>query len=114
MKKTVLITGGTRGIGKALALKFLEEGYNVAVTYLKSDAEAKQLYNKGIYTVKADVSNYQLAKTVIEEVSNHFGNISVLICNAGIAPAQKLLLDVTEEEFNCFSICSLIEGIVLL
>ncbi|MBO5713552.1 MAG: SDR family oxidoreductase, partial [Clostridia bacterium] len=97
---TVLITGGTRGIGKELALKFLSEGYNVAVTYLNSDNHAKQLYNKGIFTVKADCANYELAKTVIDEVVNYFGNISVLINNAGIAPKQKLLLDVSENEFD--------------
>lgn len=100
MKKTVLITGGTRGIGKALALKFLNEGYNVAVTYLSSDNSAKELYNKGVYTFKADVSNHSTAKTVIEEVFNRFGALNVLINNAGIAPKQKLLLDVTESEFD--------------
>ena len=100
MKKTVLITGGTRGIGKALALKFLNEGYNVAVTYLNSDNSAKELYNKGVYTFKADVSNHSTAKTVIEEVFNRFGALNVLINNAAIAPKQKLLLDVTESEFD--------------
>ena len=101
MKKTVLITGGTRGIGKALAVKFALSGYNVVITYEKSDDIANELNkNYGIYAIKADVSNYELSKQVINDVVCKFGNISVLINNAGIAPKQKMLLDVSSDEFD--------------
>ena len=99
--KNVLITGGTRGIGKALAVKFAKSGYNVAVTYVNSENSAKQLNsNYGIKTFKVDVKNYQLAKETVDKVVDLFGGIDVLINNAGIAPKQKLLLDVTESEFD--------------
>ena len=101
MKKTVLITGGTRGIGKALAIKYASLGYNVAVTYKFSDDEALKLNtNYNVFTIKADVKNYAQAENCVSKVVEKFGNINLLINNAGVATAQKLLLDVTEDEFN--------------
>lgn len=100
MKKTVLITGGTRGIGKELAIKFAKMNYNVAITYFNSDNLASELNNfYGVYAIKADVSNYNLAKAVIDSVVSKFGGIDILINNAAVAPKQKPLFDVSDSEF---------------
>ena len=88
--KKVLITGGSRGIGKAAALMFAEAGADVAITYQKNKQQAEQvvdsinrLKQKGI-AVKGEVSSFDDVKRNVEYVKNYFGQIDILVNNAGI------------------------------
>ena len=87
-KKTIFITGGSRGIGKAIALHFKNLDYNVIISYNKSIEFAKKLSESGIYIFKMDVTNYQQCKTVIKNITEKFNKIDVLINNAGILENQ--------------------------
>ncbi len=102
MSKTVFVTGGTRGIGKACAATFLKKGYNVIITYEKSDdiaREMEQEYSPNLMAIKCDVANAQEMKQAFEKVTKTFGGVDILINNAGISD-QKMLCDVTEEEWD--------------
>jgi 3-oxoacyl-[acyl-carrier protein] reductase len=88
--KTVLITGSSRGIGKATAIAFAQEGANVVVNYIKNKtagesvvAEIKKLGANAI-AIQADVANENDIKRMIKETVKHFGGIDILINNAGI------------------------------
>ena len=89
--KTVLITGSSRGIGKAIALKFASEGYNVVLNYNNSEKQAKDLacqieeFGVKCLTFKADVSNNAQVQQMVEEAIATFGSIDVLVNNAGVA-----------------------------
>ena len=103
--KNVIITGGSRGIGKAIAEKFAQNGANIAFTCVKmsedSLALAKNLENFGV-KVKAyesDASDFESALNLAENVFNDFGSIDVLVNNAGITK-DNLLLRMSEEDFN--------------
>lgn len=92
MKKTVLITGGARGIGKATSIEFAKNGYNVVINYVSNDETAENLkkyivdnYGVEIMLAKADVSDEKQVKEMVEMVINQFGSIDVLVNNAGIA-----------------------------
>lgn len=93
--KTVLITGGTRGIGRKTAELFHKSGYNVFVTYTKSEAEAAELQNLGITALKADVSDYSDMLCVKQQI----GAADILINNAGIS-TWGLLSDMTHDEWQ--------------
>ncbi|WP_184651002.1 SDR family oxidoreductase [Sulfurisphaera ohwakuensis] len=79
-----LVTGGTRGIGRAITEALLKEGYNVAVLYHGSEDKAKELKEKGVLTVRCDVGDRNQVKKAKEEISNHFPRLDVLVNNAGI------------------------------
>ena len=100
---TVLITGGTRGIGKACTELFLEKGYKVIATYEKNEEAAKELKNKyadkNLYIKKCDVSDYEEVKNLFSEIENNYGGVDILINNAGIAQ-QKLFADITRDEWD--------------
>lgn len=103
--KTVLITGASRGIGRATARLFAQNNYNVLINYNKSEKEAYSLlkelkdsgYSADIY--KADVSNPFEVNLMVKHCIGTFGKIDVLINNAGIATA-RLFTDITHEEWN--------------
>ena len=104
--KTVLITGGSRGIGKAVAMKFAENGYKIIINYVsdKTDTEQlkKELLQAGaadILLIKADVSNSEDVKNMVKETIEKFGKIDVLVNNAGITK-DNLLMRMSEEEFD--------------
>jgi 3-oxoacyl-[acyl-carrier protein] reductase len=88
--KVVIVTGASRGIGKATALAFGKEGANVVVNYVKSETEAnsvvlqiKKMGSKAI-AVKCDVSNESSVKEMINKTVKEFGRLDILINNAGI------------------------------
>ena len=103
--KTVLVTGGSRGIGKCIAENLAKDGYNVVLNYNKSVKEAKkikeELENQGIKIeiFKADVSKRADVKKLIKFTIDKFNNIDVLINNAGIAKLQ-MFNDITDEDWN--------------
>ena len=103
--KNVIITGGSRGIGKAIAEKFAQNGANIAFTCVKmsedSLALAKNLENLGVKAkaYESDASDFESALRLAENVFNDFGSIDVLVNNAGITK-DNLLLKMSEEDFN--------------
>ena len=105
MQKTVLITGGSRGIGRASAQLFARQGWNVAVNYLHSQQAALDLAagltSEGyqVMVCQADVANREQVTAMVQEVQERFGSIEVLINNAGIAQ-QKLFTDITPEDWD--------------
>ncbi len=88
--KGAIVTGGSLGIGTAVAIGLAREGVDVAVNYRRHDTEAKQvvaeiekLGRKGL-AVKADVSSYDDAMKMVQQVQEAFGRLDILVCNAGI------------------------------
>lgn len=105
MKKTVLITGASRGIGKAAAETFAKAGYDAALNYNKSEAAAEALcrelekYSVKALPFRADVSDKKAVEKMYAEIEKAFGGVSVLVNNAGIAE-QALFTDITEEMWD--------------
>ncbi len=94
--KTVLVTGGSRGIGAAIAALFAKKGYRIIINYNKSEKEAFALAQKvGGIAIQADVSDYAQVQKMFEAA----GNVDILINNAGIAQ-QKLFTDISYEEWH--------------
>ena len=95
--KTALITGASKGIGKAIAYRFAEEGANVAFTYLSSveqgQALEKELMEKGVKAkgYQSDASDFAQADTLINSVIADFGTLDILVNNAGITQDTLLL-----------------------
>ena len=103
--KVAIVTGGSRGIGKAIALRLAEKGFNIVVNYRK-DNEAllqfiKEIESKGVtaMTIKADVSNFNSVEEMFKQVMQHYGRIDVLVNNAGITK-DTLLMRMKEEDFD--------------
>ena len=103
--KVALITGASRGIGRGIALKFAEEGCDVAFTYLSSDEKAreleKELQSKGVRAkgYKSDAASYGEAENLINEVADEFDRIDVVVNNAGIT-RDGLLMRMSEENWD--------------
>jgi 3-oxoacyl-[acyl-carrier protein] reductase len=96
--KTVFITGGSRGIGRAIAEKFATSGANVVITY-KSRVDPNYFKPKKILYFKCDSSNSKRIKTVVEKTIKKFGKIDILINNAGITK-DGLIMRMSEESWD--------------
>ena len=100
--QSVLITGGSRGIGRAMVELFASEGYKVAFTYLSSEKEAKALSQKtGALALRADCEREEEILSAVSEAEAALGGIDCLINNAAIS-GFSLLTDITTEEWNRF------------
>lgn len=103
--KTVLITGGTKGIGKAIALKFLECGYEVIINYAHDEEQAyatQTEFNIQGYCpvlLKADVSDEKQVHEMFNEIYRNYGKIDVLINNAGIS-LIKMIQDTSTADWT--------------
>ena len=104
--KVVLITGSSRGIGKATAIEFAKRGYNVVINYKNSDKEALMLkeeieknYNVKALLVKADVSNENDVRNMVKVILSEFKHIDVLVNNADIV-MDKEFEDRSVEDWN--------------
>lgn len=102
--KTVLITGGSRGIGSAMVKLFSERGYRVAFTYNKSKMEAEELsLSTGALAIKADSKDENDVKLAVETVVKTFGFLDILINNAAVSSFSlftDLTLDAWREIFS--------------
>ncbi len=105
-RKVVLVTGSSRGIGKAIAIDFANKGYDVVINYKNSHEEAQilkekleELYKIKALALKADVSNENEVKNMVETIIKEFGKIDVLVNNAGIA-IDKEFEDRTIEDWK--------------
>ena len=100
--KTVLITGGSRGIGAAAVAAFANAGYQVVLNYRSSKEAAEALAAKWpgqILPIQADVANRDQVEAMFQKAQEVWGGVDVLVCNAGIAK-QNLFTDVRPEEWQ--------------
>jgi 3-oxoacyl-[acyl-carrier protein] reductase len=91
--RVVLVTGGNRGIGRAIAERFVAEGYRVAVTARSGEGP------EGTLTVRADVTDAAAVDAAFTEVENALGPVEIVVANAGITK-DTLLLRMTEDDFD--------------
>ena len=98
--KTVLVTGGTRGIGKAIALAFLKKGYRVCVTYSKDEQSAETARAEGLEVFRVDVRDEEGVVSLFKQLNR----VDVLVNNAGVS-LVKQIQDTTKEDWeNLFSV----------
>lgn len=103
--KTAVITGGSRGIGLAIAKKLAEGGANIAVLYVGDETEGKaakaelEQYGTKVEQYFCDISDFEKSKAVCEQVIEEFGKVDILINNAGIT-RDKLVLNMDENDFD--------------
>jgi 3-oxoacyl-[acyl-carrier protein] reductase len=96
LSRSVLVTGGNRGIGLAIARAFADAGDKVAITYRSGDADA--LAQQGFFAVKCDITDPEQVEQAYKEIEERQGAVEVLVANAGVTRDQ-LLLRMTEEDF---------------
>ncbi len=105
MGKNAVVTGASRGLGRAIALKLAELGANVILNYRSSansvEEVVKAIEEKGVkaLAVQGDVSSFEDAKNIIDAAVNNFGSIDILVNNAGITK-DGLLMRMKEEDFD--------------
>ena len=105
MKKVAVVTGASRGIGKRIAIKLAEEGYEVVINYNQSESDAKDTlekvnkHTKGMI-IKADVSKREEVKKMAEKISEKYNCIDVLVNNAGAILRPGNWDKISEENFN--------------
>lgn len=103
--KNALITGASRGIGRAIALRFAQEGANVGFTYLSSAAQAEALrtelesYGIKVRAYQSDASDHAAAEELIKNFTTDFGSLDAVVNNAGITQ-DGLLIRMSEEQWD--------------
>lgn len=106
MKHTVLVTGSSRGIGRAIAERFARDGHRVAIHCHMRRAEADALQaalqqeHLSVMAVQGDISKETEVARMLEEIRAYFGPVDVLVNNAGIALPQQLLTDCTAADWD--------------
>ena len=104
-RKVVLITGGTRGIGKSVAERFAKEGYNLVLNYVSENTDIESIknnfkeYGNEVLILKADVSKFDECENLVKETISKFGKIDVRVNNAGITK-DALIAMIKEEAFD--------------
>lgn len=110
MNKVAIVTGASRGIGRACALRLGKAGMNVAVNYNSSEGEALNVVNEIIamggdaIAVKADMSDEAQVKAMVRDVFKKWGQIDILVNNAGIVKDEYLLMMATENIDKCLGL----------
>ena len=103
--KNVVITGASRGIGKSILELFVQNGANVAFSYIGDPSQVKSIekdfsnHNQKVVSYISDASNFEQSQKLIDDVVNDFGSVDVLINNAGIT-IDNLLMRMSEQDFN--------------
>ena len=104
-RKTVLVTGSSRGIGKAIAVKFAKKGYDVIINCAHNEDELlktkKEIdsYQVSCMAYLGDMGDYEVAQELFRQIKKHYGSLDVLVNNAGIAYIG-LFTDMTPEDWN--------------
>jgi len=108
MSKIAIVTGGTRGIGEGIVVKLAQMGYNVTINYVSDSSmkraenlieKIKNEYNIECISFRADVADYAACKQMTQATIDKFGQIDVLVNNAGAATALSFL-ELTPEQYN--------------
>ena len=104
MAKTAVITGATKGLGKQIALELAKDGFEIVINYRTENDSLAQMVEEinkttKAYTFKADISNFDEAKALIDFAASETGKIDLLVNNAGITN-DKLLVRMSEEDFS--------------
>lgn len=103
--KTALITGASRGIGRAIALLYAQQGCDIAFTYINEEQEATILEEQiraigvQVISIQSDAADFDAAHAVVKHVIDTFGKLDILVCNAGIAQ-DTLLMRMTEQQWD--------------
>jgi 3-oxoacyl-[acyl-carrier protein] reductase len=103
--KVAIVTGSSRGIGRAIAIELGKEGASIVINYSKDDDGAKEtlkmLKDLGVtaYIIKKDISTFEGTKVIIDETLNHFGKIDILVNNAAKSKIG-LFMDASKEEMD--------------
>src|SRR6185295_18640815 len=107
MKKIALVTGGSRGIGYAIATSLANNGFDLAINGVREESAIgdilKSLRGSGadVLYCQGDVASAADRKKIVERVRNHFGRLNLLVNNAGIAPRERRdILEASEESFD--------------
>ncbi len=104
-KRVALVTGGSRGIGRAIAEKFAKNGYNLVINYVSDNTNLDEIkegfskYGVEVLLEKADVSNFNECEKMVTSAIEKFGKIDTLVNNAGIT-RDNLLMRMKEEDFD--------------
>lgn len=105
MDKVAFVTGGTRGIGKQIAINLAKAGYDIAINYRNENEALKETkieiekQNVNCFPVKGDVSAFEDCEKMVKEIIDQFGKIDVLVNNAGIT-RDMLILRMKEKDFS--------------
>jgi NAD(P)-dependent dehydrogenase (short-subunit alcohol dehydrogenase family) len=103
--RVAIITGGARGIGKGIALRFAKEGCAIVVADLLAEeakqtvAELKKIGREAV-SLPCDVSDSRQVQAMVDQTISMFGKVDILVSNAARAPFPKSIIDVTEEEWD--------------
>ena len=107
MKKTALITGGSRGIGLGIAKSLAREGFDLAINGVRDEkdvtAPMEELRQLGVDVIycQGDVGDPHARQRIMDKIKGHFGRLNVLVNNAGVAPKERRdILEATEESFD--------------
>ena len=99
-RKVAIVTGGSRGIGRAIVQALAREGANVVFTYIQNKSAADEVANNdNIIGFQTDVSNFNQAKELVKQVKERFGHIDILVNNAGIT-RDKLVALMSEKDWD--------------
>lgn len=103
--KTAVVTGGSRGIGRAICLKLAGQGANIVLNFAGNEAAAEETRSQcealGVraLAVKGDVADAEACNALIEKAVSEFGRVDILVCNAGVT-RDNLLMRMSDEEFQ--------------
>jgi 3-oxoacyl-[acyl-carrier protein] reductase len=107
MKKTALVTGGSRGIGLGIATELAKAGFQLAINGIREEIAVSEIlkelkkYDTDVIYVQGDVSDKTGRLRILDEVLAYFGQLNVLVNNAGVAPKErKNILEASEESFD--------------
>ena len=104
--KIALVTGGSRGIGRSIAVEFAREGADVAINYRRDDAAAREAVaeieglGRSAIALPADVSEWPAVEVMVAEALGHFGHLDIVVANSGIASRVQAVWDMDVEHWH--------------